>query len=334
MDQLHSRNGNATASPGSTELERAIRNIPGLEDAGMRLSLAVHEAVLNGGEPVRALADFLHGVWLGHSLHAALVTVPIGAWTTSVGFDAYAALSGSREANWAADRLLAIGVAAAVPTAMAGMADYSGIKEDSVAIGMAHALLNSAGLSLFLGSLWARSSGNRGLGRLLSTAGLAVTGFSASLGGDMAYRRRVGVNHAPPVSGPMQWTRVLAAEELGDRNARRVEVDGGPVLLYRDGDTINAIGAVCSHAGGPLEEGKFENGCVECPWHQSVFNLRTGEVVHGPATHAQPAYEARVRQGQVEVRLVRSEDMGSTADSERSTAPDRVGEHAVGRAGA
>lgn len=293
---------------GSTEVERAIKGIAGLEEAGLRLSRTVHEAVLGGGDPTRALADFLHGVWLGHSLHAAMVTVPIGAWTTSVGFDAYAALSNSREADWAADRLLAIGVAAAVPTAMAGLADYSAIKEDAVAMGMAHALLNTAGLGLFLGSLWARAAGNRPLGRLLSVAGISVATVSASLGGDMAYRKRVGVNHAPPAEGPAAWTRALAAGELSEGAARRVEVDGAPVLVYREGGRIMAIGAVCSHAGGPLEEGTFANGCVECPWHQSVFDLRTGEVVHGPATHAQPAYEARERDGRIEVRLARSAD--------------------------
>jgi len=104
-----------------------------------------------------------------------------------------------------------------------------------------------------------------------------------------------------------------------------VEVDGGPVLLYRDGDAISAIGAVCSHAGGPLEEGKFENGCVECPWHHSVFNLRTGKVVHGPATHAQPAYEARLFQGQIEVRLIRSEDLDIAPASVSSTAHEQLG---------
>jgi nitrite reductase/ring-hydroxylating ferredoxin subunit/uncharacterized membrane protein len=319
---------------GSTEIERAISGIPGLEEAGLGLARAVHDAVLSGGHPTRTLADFLHGTWLGHSLHAAMVTVPIGAWTTSVGFDAYGALSGSREADWAADRLLAIGIAAAVPTALAGLTDYSAIKKDAAALGMAHALLNTAGLSLFLGSLWARSAGNRGLGRLLSSAGIAAVTVSGSLGGDMAYRKRVGVNHAPEATGPAEWTRVLGAEELGDGAARRVEVDGAPVLLHRDGDQIHAIGAVCSHAGGPLEEGRFEGGCVECPWHQSVFDLRTGEVVHGPATHAQPAYQARVRAGAVEVRLVRSGELQGQADDERSTAPEGHRERELGRAGA
>ncbi|MEN9933880.1 MAG: hypothetical protein RLZZ387_459 [Chloroflexota bacterium] len=326
MVQNHTGGAGLPSAFGSTEVERTIKNIPGLEEAGLRLSRAVHEAVLSGGEPTRALADVLHGVWLGHSLHAAMVTLPIGAWTSAAAFDAYAAVSGAREAEWAADRLLTLGVVAAIPTAMAGLTDYSAIKKDAAALGMAHALLNSTALSLFLGSLWARAARNRGLGVLLSTAGLAAVTVSGVLGGDLSYRRRVGVNHAPSPTGPEQWTRALALEELDLNGTRRVEVDGAPVLLYRDADGIHAIGAVCSHAGGPLEEGKIANHCVECPWHQSVFDLRTGEVVHGPATHAQPAYEARVWGNQVEVRLVRSESLEGAAADERAAAPSRQGE--------
>ncbi|HWQ12969.1 MAG TPA: Rieske (2Fe-2S) protein [Roseiflexaceae bacterium] len=233
-------------------------------------------------------------------------------------FYTYATASGAREAQWAADRLLAIGVAAAAPTALAGVADFSTIKEDAAALGAAHALLNTAGLGLFLASLWARTSGSRGLGVLLSSAGLAVVTGSAILGGDLTYRKRVGVNHTPPADGPREWTAAIPLERLGDHAARRVMVADVPVLLYRDGDQVYAIGAVCSHAGGPLEEGEFQGGCVQCPWHQSVFDLRTGAVVHGPATHAQPAYEARVRGGQVEVRLARSGDLEDAPQHERA----------------
>ena len=80
-------------------------------------------------------------------------------------------------------------------------------------------------------------------------------------------------------------------------------VDGKHVLLCREGDRIFAIGAVCSHAGGPLDQGKISRGCVQCPWHDSVFDLRDGRIVHGPATQPQPSFETRVSGGRVEIRL-------------------------------
>lgn len=65
-----------------------------------------------------------------------------------------------------------------------------------------------------------------------------------------------------------------------------------------------AIDAVCSHAGGPLDEGSFEGCFVQCPWHDSVFDLRDGRVKHGPATIPQPGFAVRERNGQLEVRLL------------------------------
>jgi nitrite reductase/ring-hydroxylating ferredoxin subunit/uncharacterized membrane protein len=272
------------------------------------------------------VADALHGSWLGHPLHPALTDIPIGAWALASGFDAYAALGGGRYAERTADALIAIGVAAAVPTALAGMADYSAMKQDAIAIGTAHALLNTTGLGLYLLSMWARASGRRGLGVALSTAALGIVGASAGLGGDMVYRGRVGVNHAPPASEPEEWAAALPLSEIAEYEARRVEVDGAPVLIYRDVEGVYAIGAVCSHAGGPLEEGTFDGHCVECPWHQSVFDLRDGRVVHGPATIGQPSYQARVHNGQVEVRLRREGEPNvapASAQEAQTVEPER-----------
>jgi nitrite reductase/ring-hydroxylating ferredoxin subunit len=92
------------------------------------------------------------------------------------------------------------------------------------------------------------------------------------------------------------------------QTAKRVEFDGKPVLVYREGAEVYAIGATCSHAGGPLNEGKFSRGCVECPWHQSVFYLQNGHVKHGPATHPQPGFEARIQNGKVQIRLCKDQE--------------------------
>lgn len=116
---------------------------------------------------------------------------------------------------------------------------------------------------------------------------------------------------------------MLPQNEIAEYEARRVEIDGAPVLLYRDVEAVYAIGAVCSHAGGPLEEGTFDGHCVECPWHQSVFDLRNGHVVHGPATISQPSYQARIRNGQIEVRLISAgaADL-ALAESDEAQAPE------------
>jgi len=310
-----------SALPSSAaEVEQAIKNIPGLEQAGAQLAGSIHNAVLAGGNLTRALADALHGTWFGHPLHPALTDIPIGAWALAAMFDASAGMGGGQAAEQTADSLIAIGVAAAVPTALAGIADYSAIDQEAVAVGAAHGILNSAGLGLYLLSLWSRKRGLRGRGVLLSTLGLAIVGASAGLGGDLIYRLKVGVNHSPTLAPPEQWTAVLPLSELAAYEARRVEIDGTPVLVYNDGNSVYAIGAVCSHAGGPLEEGTFDGNCVECPWHQSVFDLRNGRVVHGPATTGQPNYAARIRNGQIEIRGLtdHTNSQASIADAART----------------
>jgi nitrite reductase/ring-hydroxylating ferredoxin subunit len=82
-------------------------------------------------------------------------------------------------------------------------------------------------------------------------------------------------------------------------------VAGGiPVVLVRQADGIHALSATCVHAGGPLDEGEVVDGCLRCPWHGSTYRLADGEVVRGPAAMPQPAWEARVVDGRVQVRAL------------------------------
>ena len=98
---------------------------------------------------------------------------------------------------------------------------------------------------------------------------------------------------------------MLSDAELAEGEARRVLISDDAVMVYRDVERVYAIGAFCSHAGGPLEDGTISGHCVECPWHHSVFDMRDGSVVHGPATTPQARYEARRANGKIEVRLLK-----------------------------
>ncbi len=283
-------------------IDELVNQLPELEEGGQAVAGAVVALAETNGV-TRWMADFLHGTWLGHPLHPVLTDATIGAWLYSAFFDIAGLATGSKSMEDAADTLVGVGAAMAVPTAITGLTDYSRIPNHAVRHGALHGILNLTGFALYLLSFGARKRGARGLGIGLSAAGLGIATISAWIGGDMVYRQRVGTNHAVDHGRPRDWTTAMPAAALADGQALRIDVEGVPVLLTRQNGEIYAIGAVCSHAGGPLEQGDFAGTCVTCPWHGSVFNLEDGGVVHGPATEKEPDFEVRVVGGQIELRV-------------------------------
>lgn len=254
----------------------------------------------------RAVRDLLHGVWLGHPLHPVLVQVPVGAFVSAGVLDA---LPGHERS---ADVLVATGVAATVPAAAAGLADFAELHEQQQRVAVVHAGLNVVALGLYVGSMAARLAGGRGTGRWLGWAGLSVVGLSGYLGGHLAYRQAVGANHAEEVPHLVSpgWHDLCAVDDLGPDGEGRLRVLGSgatavPLLVVRRGDRIDVLSNRCSHLSGPLHEGAVdtEHGCVTCPWHGSTFDLEDGSVRSGPATAPVHAFDVRVDGGRLMVRL-------------------------------
>ena len=70
---------------------------------------------------------------------------------------------------------------------------------------------------------------------------------------------------------------------------------GEQVLVARRGDELFAIGATCTHYGGPLAEGLMVDCTVRCPWHHAHFDLRTGEAIAAPALNNVTCYKIEKR---------------------------------------
>jgi nitrite reductase/ring-hydroxylating ferredoxin subunit/uncharacterized membrane protein len=284
------------------QVDEFIDNYPGFKQTSQEVAQRIQDAIFAQGEDVRDVADVLHGKQIGHPLHPILTDITIGSWTLGVFFDVLGFLTRSPSSRKAADRLITLGTLSAVPTALAGITDFSAIKRDSAGHGALHGLINTVTLFFFWRSLRNRVHGNHFSGFLYSLLGFTMMNLGAWLGGELVYERRVGVSHLPEKQVADDWTPILANDELKANKPQRVELDGYPILPYKHGKTISAITAQCSHAGGPLEQGSFRDGCVQCPWHGSVFNLTDGHVVHGPATFEQPHFQTRVTDGQIEIR--------------------------------
>ncbi|MBV8602331.1 MAG: Rieske 2Fe-2S domain-containing protein, partial [Candidatus Eremiobacteraeota bacterium] len=101
---------------------------------------------------------------------------------------------------------------------------------------------------------------------------------------------------------PTEFSPVLSERELVDEQPRLAQFAGRDILLVKRGGRISAMRASCSHLGGPLADGTLEGDAIRCPWHGSLFSLADGSVLEGPASVAQPVFETRVRDGQIEVR--------------------------------
>jgi nitrite reductase/ring-hydroxylating ferredoxin subunit len=182
------------------------------------------------------------------------------------------------------------------------LTDYQHVDPPARRVGLVHGLINVASVILFGGSLIARRKGNRGVGRSLSTLGYVLSAAAAQLGGDLVYSYKIGVDHTSSEKLPADFMPVLPESDLREAKPTRAQHEGTPILLVRRGAQIYAIAETCSHLGGPLAEGELDGDVIQCPWHGSRFSLRDGHVVDGPAVHPQPCLEARVRDGQIEVK--------------------------------
>src|SRR5581483_11720389 len=98
------------------------------------------------------------------------------------------------------------------------------------------------------------------------------------------------------------YEKVADKQDLQRTGLLKVESGGKSIVLSMVNGEVYALDAVCSHEGGPLEEGKLEGYEIECPWHGSRFDVRTGEVRSPPADTPQSVYEVKVENNDILIR--------------------------------
>ena len=90
------------------------------------------------------------------------------------------------------------------------------------------------------------------------------------------------------------FVKVANTKDIQPSQMKEVEVNGENICVVNVEGKYYAIGSICTHEGGPLADGTLEGYEVECPWHNSKFDVRTGEVTSPPASEPEPAYEVKV----------------------------------------
>ncbi len=291
------------AQESERDLKTVIDQQSWLDRIGDPLQSGVRSLYEGAGVVGQKIQNILNGTWLGHPLHPVITDVTVGALTAAVVLDGLDMASNDERFAPGADAALVVGVTSAVGAAAAGITDWQFTEGEARRFGVLHALLNTTALGLYITSLALRKGGQRDLGRGLALTGFLLSGAAAYLGGDLVYRQKIGVNHAPKQALPEDFTPVIAAANVPEGTLVRARLKEKNILLVRRGHQVFAINETCAHMGGPLADGNLcDDNSVICPWHGSRFDLETGLVINGPSAYPQPRYEARERDGMIEVR--------------------------------
>ena len=100
-----------------------------------------------------------------------------------------------------------------------------------------------------------------------------------------------------------EFVKVARAEEIAPGQGKLAGVKGKEIALFNIDGSFYAIDNSCTHVGGLLSEGELDGHQVTCPWHGSVFDVTTGEVLGPPAGKGVTSYNTRVEGGDVEVEV-------------------------------
>ena len=167
-------------------------------------------------------------------------------------------------------------------------------------------LLGSAALDA-----WARAA---------EACGAAALSAGGWMGGTLVTRNQISVDHRYAEAGTWQVEARLpedardplgldagAAADLQVDQMRLLRVGSRRIVIGRTQDGLVAFDDRCTHRGGPLSDGVLACDTVQCPWHGSQFDVRTGAVKHGPAEQSIATYEVEERDGRIRVHLPASE---------------------------
>jgi uncharacterized membrane protein len=155
-----------------------LEGVAGLDGAVDALRALVDDAL-----PPGDVRDALQGEWLGHPVHPVLTDLAIGFWTSAFVLD----LVPVKRLRAAADVFVALGLAAAVPTVVTGLADWSRLPRERQRVGVVHAGSNAVAFGFYAWSLAARVRGRRARGITLGMLGAGAATVGGYLGGHLAF---------------------------------------------------------------------------------------------------------------------------------------------------
>lgn len=255
----------------------------------------------------------------GHPIHPALIPFPFAFLSGAFFFDLLGVLL-DRPGWWTTGAHLALaGIAMALVAAIPGTIDYFYTvppKSSGKQRATKHALANLTAVALFGLAWWLRGDAAVApdpvlLGLEAIAVGLLTIG--GWMGGTLVNRNQIGVDHR--YAGAGKWKEatvrpefntevvVARADELEIDQMKLLHLDGQRIVLGRTTEGYVAFDDFCTHRGASLADGVMICGTVQCPWHGSQFDVRSGAVKAGPAESGIGTH--RVEESGGEIRLIR-----------------------------
>ena len=99
------------------------------------------------------------------------------------------------------------------------------------------------------------------------------------------------------------FIRIADTKDIQPSQMKEVQLDGESICIVNVEGKYYAIDSICTHEGGPLADGVLEGHEIECPWHNSKVDVRTGEVIRPPANEPEPAYEVKIEGNNILIKL-------------------------------
>lgn len=99
------------------------------------------------------------------------------------------------------------------------------------------------------------------------------------------------------------WTDLIELAALEQGWVSPASLGARKLAVFRAETGVFVTSALCSHAGADLCHGYFDGASIECPLHQGLFDIKTGQAVSAPAVRPIKTFETRVQNGVVQIKV-------------------------------